>query len=329
MSVFRITWDLTSRCNKACRHCYVDCADLAEFSLEELHVVFKRICGFLEKWGLKGNLAFTGGEVLLRKEELFSLMEAADRSPQINYYQILTNGTLLLEDDINWLKKRRKLGLIQLSLEGGSVAVHDFFRGEGSLAETWQRIRMIKRAGFKVAITYTISRDNYSEIPLFIKNADAYRVDEISFDRLIPVGGGRELKMLGSEELKTVYEEIYRLAKNTEYVNLIMRRPLFCLIQNGDKQIGATCAVGLNSLSIMSDGTLYPCRWLPVDIGNIMENDLTKIWQQSPVLIAIRGQVSLKGKCNDCNYIKHCGGCRGLAYSYSGDCLGEDPLCWL
>src|SRR4030042_2378452 len=144
----------------------------------------------------------------------------------------------------------------------------------------------------------------------------------------MPSGKGKNLSSLTKEELQQVYSVIYSLASKTKKVRVVMRRPLFCLSAPGDKEIGAMCSAGINNLSILPDGTIYPCRWLPIPVGNITDVDLNQMWHNTPVLNRLREKNEFKGKCHACPFLARCRGCRGMAYFQSGDYLEEDPQCW-
>jgi len=329
MKKFNITWDITERCNKRCRHCYIDTENVSELNFSELDRALTKIDSTLGQWGKIGFLAFTGGEALLRKDDLLSLMKRADALPNICYYQLLSNGSLISKEIVEDLIGFRKLGTIQLSLESSSSEVNDAIRGDGSFEETLRAIKLLKEKGFKVTISTTISQLNYLDIASLIMWVDQQGVDEIGFDRLIPSGQGKNIFPLSKEELLQVYSVIYNLASRTKRVKVVMRRPLFCLTSPDDKEIGAMCSAGLNNLSIMPDGTIYPCRWLPIPIGNITSIDIDHMWHNNDLLTKLRKKKERKGKCYGCSFFLRCGGCRGMAYFHNGDYLAEDPQCWL
>jgi radical SAM protein with 4Fe4S-binding SPASM domain len=87
------------------------------------------------------------------------------------------------------------------------------------------------------------------------------------------------------------------------------------------------CSIGFNGLALDCDGTVYPCRRLPIPLGNIRTESLSDIWRHSPILQQLRGRDSLKGRCRTCNRRWLCGGCRAMAYALTGDYLEEDPQC--
>jgi radical SAM protein with 4Fe4S-binding SPASM domain len=92
--------------------------------------------------------------------------------------------------------------------------------------------------------------------------------------------------------------------------------------------LGGMCSIGIDSLTILPDGTVLPCRRLPIPIGNLTNDSIFKIWYTSDLLWKIRNKNNLKGKCNKCELIPRCSGCRAIAYAVTGDYLAEDPQCW-
>lgn len=91
---------------------------------------------------------------------------------------------------------------------------------------------------------------------------------------------------------------------------------------------GAECIVGRDGMAVLPDGTVLPCRRLPIPVGNLMSQPLHQIWQSSKVLQDTRNKNNLKGKCNpkQCP-VEACFGCRAMTYSLTGDYLAEDPHC--
>ena len=81
-------------------------------------------------------------------------------------------------------------------------------------------------------------------------------------------------------------------------------------------------------MSIMQNGDVYPCSFLPVKVGNIFEQSVDEIWNgESLKSFRNNGISKLSGKCSDCKNKIMCGGCRARAYAYSGDWFGSDPDC--
>jgi len=87
------------------------------------------------------------------------------------------------------------------------------------------------------------------------------------------------------------------------------------------------CLAGSGIVFVSHKGEVFPCGYLPVRCGNVLEETLSQIWQKSPVLNELARLDGLKGKCGVCEYRKICGGCRARAYAVSGDYMESEPSC--
>ncbi len=327
---FYFQWHITERCNKRCAHCYQDEYLATDLPLADLELVLDRMDEALVKWGRRGSLSLTGGEPFVRQPELFALMRRIDQMRSFVFYDVLTNGSLVSDDVAIDLKSLQRLRRVQVSLEGSKPELNDAIRGAGSFEETLGAIRNMKRHGLTVSVMTTLSRANYQDVFALVQLLESEGVDTFSIERLIPEGRGRTLgdQMLSPVELKELYESVYEMAIKRKGIRILMYRPLFVLVAPEDPSVGALCSVGNNALTIMPDGTVYPCRRLPIPIGNILTDGLFRIWYDSEVLWKIRNPENIRGKCQDCELLTNCRGCRAMAYFCSGDYMAEDPQCW-
>jgi radical SAM protein with 4Fe4S-binding SPASM domain len=175
----------------------------------------------------------------------------------------------------------------------------------------------------------TITHRNLSSIPAMLDLLAEHEVDTFATERFIPEGAGAELKdvALAPEEAREAFETVHALGIREKRLRVLMYRPLFALIDREDPSVGAMCSIGVNALTIMHDGTVYPCRRLPISLGNILEDGLFKIWYDSDLLWRIRTSSNIK-QCAECDLVPVCRGCRAMAYFSSGDFCGPDPHCW-
>ncbi len=74
-------------------------------------------------------------------------------------------------------------------------------------------------------------------------------------------------------------------------------------------------------------GDVFPCGYLPVNCGNILETKLAEIWQNNEDLAKMRDPAQLEGKCGQCGYRNICGGCRARAFGSTGNYMAEEPFC--
>ncbi len=328
---FYFQWHITEKCNLRCKHCYhANYTSDNELGLSELTSIADKIDSTLGKWDKKGTLSITGGEPFVIKDKLFPLLHHINSQETIHHFDILTNGWLLDQGSLNELKELKKLRRVQLSLEAANSELNDQIRGNGSFEKTLSAIRLLKKNGFQVAVMMTISNINKNEVEPLIKLLKEESVDTFSAERFIPEGVGSNLRdeFLAPEEVKNVFESIYSLAMKKDGIRILLYRPLFALLNGSDPTVGALCSAGNNALTIMHDGTIYPCRRLPIPIGNAVSDSFYKVWYTSEVLWNLRNPGNIKGKCSGCDFIPICRGCRAMAYALTGDYLAEDPQCW-
>ena len=97
-----------------------------------------------------------------------------------------------------------------------------------------------------------------------------------------------------------------------------------------DGEAGYRCEAGSRLITIMPNGDVYPCRRLPIGVGNVRETDLTTIYFESPLFLSLRedGRVSQGREACKFDRRGH-GGLRCLAYAVTGDPFRADPGCWL
>jgi len=314
----------------SCAHCYQDDEPTDELSLNDLLKIVGQVERAVVKWEKMGTIALTGGEPFIRHDELYSLMARIDDSDSISYYDILTNGSFISDKEADHLSTCKKLRRVQLSLEGATADCNDAIRGVGSFDATISAIRHLREHLIDVSVMTTVTRRNKDDLPAIVDLLSKENVQAMAIERFIPEGRGSRIsdQVLTALELRDVFEKMYHIAMSKPPVRILLYRPLFAITAPEDYTVGALCSVGNNSLSIMPDGTVFPCRRLPIPIGNILTDGLFKIWYKSELLWKIRDPKNLEGKCADCELLSQCRGCRAAAYFATGNCMAEDPQCW-
>ncbi|KAB2821319.1 MAG: SPASM domain-containing protein [Candidatus Dadabacteria bacterium] len=249
---------------------------------------------------------------------------------------ILSNGISI---DAEKAKRLSKAGVkgVQVSIEGPEE-VHEAVRGRGSFRASLKGVRHLLEAGMPVTLNTTLSDLNANRFMELVELAGAEGVQKLGFSRLVPSGRGRQLldRMLSPEKVQELYGMISSV--RTDGLRIVSGDPVYSMVgavfdSTGDTPVGG-CAAGLSGLTIMPDGTVTPCRRLPVPIGNVRKDSLREIWAASEVLNALRDRSRYKGKCGSCRRWDACRGCRAIAYAHSqacgeGDFLAEDPQCFI
>jgi AdoMet-dependent heme synthase len=338
---FLIQWHLTERCNLRCKHCYQNSEKSAEMSFQEICQVIVAADEMVRDWQKAYDIEFspsfnvTGGEPFLRSHFFEILGKMAETTFDLF---ILSNGTLITKENAQKVADFGVKG-VQVSLEGPE-RVHEMIRGSGSFSQAVAGIQILLEAGVKVSINATLSLVNAPYFMELVDVAVALGVPRLGFSRLVPAGQGMTMldQMLSAEQVRQFYEKIFSLSidgleiTSGDPIASQMKSPLSAEDQ-GVIAMGG-CAAGVSGLTILADGTVTPCRRLPIPIGNVKLESMREIWATSPVLEALRDRTRYQGKCGACKRWAQCRGCRAIAHAYSqakGELvfLAEDPQCFI
>ena len=336
---FFIQWHLTERCNLRCRHCYQTGGSAgAELTLTEIKHVISEISEAIGDWAEDYNMDFspsfnlTGGEPLLR-DDLFHIIDAT-RERGFDIF-LLTNGTLITAQIAKALANAG-VKAVQVSLEGPEQ-IHDSIRGKGSFNRSMRGVKNLLDAGLPVTLNATLSDINASSLPEMVSLAIKNGVRRLGFSRLVPSGRGAALKekMLTPQKVNELYKNLFSM--NFDDLEIITGDPIAS--QMDIKTIpyaGCTasggCAAGISGFTIHADGTMTPCRRLPLPLGNVLTDSIREIWATSKILESLRDRNRYTGKCGSCDRWAFCRGCRAIAHFANGGpegYLSEDPQCFI
>ena len=341
---YLISYAVTRKCNLKCKHCYSDSTEDPapdELSTQEA----KQLLDDIANWGIK-LLIFDGGEPLLREDFLELAKYASSKGLRV---VIGSNGTLINHEVAENLKSAGVMA-VQISIDGAKAETHDWFRGEdGSFVKALEGAKACKVAGLPFQFGMTIRKGTLEQIPEMLKLAVESGAIAAEFFDLVRVPRvNREIpdEALGPEERKRIMEWLAEAQRECPIIIRVPGCPMYTLLLQ-EKQIqpehfsadllkripyyGRGCAAGMPQgyLQISPNGDVHPCMLLQVKVGNVREEGLMQIWDNSPILAQLRERSLLEGACGQCVYRDQCAGCRGRAYEETGDMMATDPGCWL
>jgi radical SAM protein with 4Fe4S-binding SPASM domain len=94
------------------------------------------------------------------------------------------------------------------------------------------------------------------------------------------------------------------------------------------------CTAGKDNFFVNAFGDVYGCSMMSsipeLKAGNIKENSLIDIWENSKVFSQLRdiSIKDIKGACKNCSILKWCkGGCRGCTFAATKDLIESDGRC--
>ncbi len=315
-------WAVTKRCNLTCLHCSIEESSEGELTLEEGKML-------IEDAAALGNVkfAFTGGEPLMRED----IYELISYSSSFDMQIVMATNATLITDKVAGKLVDAGLERFGVSVDGVGEA-HDKIRGvKGAFERTMSGLEAAKDAGLSFQFHSMVTAYNLDEIPKIIDLAEELGAYRIYFVYLIPMGKAREIPeaCINVADNERFFEYIYERQKSSNVWLKPICNPQYWLHlkSRGDGDFRMTgCTAGITRFHIFPNGDVAPCAYLPVKAGNLREMRFGEVLETSEVFRNLRER-KLGGRCGVCLHREECGGCRSRAYGFSGDYLGEDPVC--
>lgn len=331
MKTFGFQWHLTDRCNLSCAHCYQGRFDgAAELPAGELEAMARRIFVGAADRPISVNL--TGGEPLIF-EHLVLVLELLHGFPNLEDVSIITNGTVSSTGLLERLASFPKLDCIKISLESANPDVNDRIRGRGHTARVVKNLELYKKIVKRpIVLMMTLARYNVDEIPGLVYFAQEHELSGVIFERFVPLGQGlgvRDEVMTADDWQRAVESILERAEVDADPGDLLAMRAFWLGTgpENKGELSGALCNLGDESMALMPDGTVYPCRRLPIEVGNLRRDPFDAVLEKLDEFSFPKIAPKLKGLlCGACG-VEGCRGCRASTLALTGDLYGDDPQC--
>lgn len=249
-------------CNLKCQHCFATA--LKKRSPQETMTIsdYKRVAEELIDLGCI-NFSFQGGEPLLNPN-LGKIITAFQ--PHKSLISITTNGTLLTEEKIKWLKKIG-VDILTISLDSSIPEEHDNFRGvPGTFGKTMKGIKLALKNGLRVTIGTTISHEN-------IRSKGIIKLLEICkklkviccFNLAVPAGNwkGNKKIMLTENDSRT----IKKYTVSSPYIRTDFQA----------NYLHQGCGSIKEILYFTLYGDVLPCPFIHISLGNIFKEGIRSI----------------------------------------------------
>ena len=330
-----LQWHITERCNRRCLHCYQEDYVRDELQFKDLLEVLKQFRELLDhlsrrgSFPVRGHINVTGGEPFIRGDFL-DLLEAFHSNKNRFSFAIFTNGSFIDEAMAIRLRKFNPT-FVQVSIEG-TKETNDRIRGPGALDQTISALKHLVRERIRSVISFTAHRANFREFAEVAHLGRQLGVTRVWGDRLIPWGNGLSLREQGlsPDETREFFEIMSKAhseaARGFCRTEIAMHRALQFLVAGG---IPYHCVAGDSLIALQPNGDLYPCRRMPIRVGNLKETSLADLYYENDLFCALRDRDRISNGCENCSFSKKCrGGLKCLSYALTGDPFKADPGCW-
>lgn len=320
---------ITNGCNLRCLSCYnsYERELQNELTIDEMKKMVDEVIPFLSY-----GFSVSGGEPFCRKKELFELIEYVSQKAPTLPIGIVTNGTLITDEDAYRLSKIKNL-TVQVSLDGVTKESHEFNRGAGTFDKVVNALKVLTHHGVNVLLGVLLTEKSVHEIQQTLDFAIALNIQDVRFIEMFWQGMSRSHSMKRPllYEIFPIYKHL--LTVEPRYRDILKKdttKIIFDSLAHPVKK--KCCGVDNRAVFIDSDGSVYPCNLLIAKkylMGNIRENSFRNIWLNSEVKSSLcELSVEMFNKCRVCEIRYLCGGgCRGTAFNATGNIMSPPPNC--
>lgn len=178
-----IQYELTSACNMSCPYCYNDSGIIKEKDLNQDE--WLSITNRLVAEGGVFQVIFSGGEPLLRKQDILKMLEIFDKDGTV--FSLITNGVLLDEQLIKKLSSYTWLE-IQISIDFPDNR-HDLVRNyKGAFSIIDKNLEILYKYKIPFRIATVVTKNNLSILNEMIDYALHKKANEIIFSEVFTSG---------------------------------------------------------------------------------------------------------------------------------------------
>lgn len=309
-------WEITSRCNLLCPHCFTYPPVRPELPLTRMVEIVEEMASA----GVR-RVLLTGGEPLM-SPHLDALCHAlTDNSILID---VNTNATMA---NARRLRELASAGVKELtvSLDGGSADDYERCRPGAKFDTVLGNIRTAIALGFSVDLTFVPTALNFHAFQEVARLAEKLKASSLTVAGLVAFQRARDNQAL----LALHPDQVEELCLKIDLMRNELHTPIWSNRLRTPKPT-RPCVAGKNIVGIDASGYMHPCPLYVLPFTRA--NDLT----QHPFVDILRDQnfypqtLTPNGmvECFNCPHAPNCpGGCLGVKRKLELPAGGPDPLC--
>ena len=319
--------ELTTACVVKCLHCYnfwrsAECPTKT-LKLSEI----KTIIGKLSDAQVF-DVVITGGEPLLAFDSLVDCIREAKKAGMSVY---LNSNLVLLTKERARVLKSLGISYILTSIMGPNSAIHDeIAQRAGAFEKSVANIKLAQDEGIKIVANMVVSKINRGHVKDVGRLVHSLGVRKFTATKAGCPGNCSDFSSmeLTLGEFRQYLKDLQEIGEELGLsIDALEGYPL-CGVKDLNLHhwtAGRKCLAGVTSITVASDGSVRPCSHLDVSYGNLLEEDIEKIWAR---MDAWRTGEYLPSTCTSCKLLGVCGGgCRMEAKTHSGHLNAPDPYC--
>lgn len=269
-----LQFELTSHCNVKCKHCYNNSGEDNKALDPMTPQKWKNFAKYVVSKGGIFQCVISGGEPLLLSDDVFEIMDILHDDG--TEFLVITNSLLLTQEKVEKFKKYR-YKWFQISIDGATSEVHDEFRQrKGSFQRAVDGAYMITKAGIPLTIAHSITPDSLSQVHDMCKLAYQLGASSIIVGEITPSGrcADNHDLLLSKDEKNWLYEQINELSRIYSGKMSIQRSS--GTVNQLTRYMNIPNAGGI----IRPNGDIRLDCMAPFIIGNVLEDDFYKLWDE-------------------------------------------------
>lgn len=328
-------FEVTSRCNLHCPHCFVFPKKEMELPTEDV----QKIISDLKDLGIL-MLCISGGEPFIR-EDITDIIDFA-MSQKLPHVLIPSNCTLIDEKIINQLKKYKGKITIMVSLDTSTPEAYDQFRNtKGSFEKVVETVRKLQNASISVSAATVLGPSTIEGLPHIFQLLKRLDITRWFIDRIQPSVVSNNVMCYdpSPEQFKKAFQFLFEAQKvmhvsfgeNLKHLWWLVEHEPWFPTEQVIYSAYPKCEAAKTSVTITSTGDVIPCVQWREPVGNALKESLKDIWVHADLFEKLRSLTADHIEfCSQCSHALVCGGgCRAMARLWSKSLNTPDPRCIL
>lgn len=305
-----LQFELSSRCNERCIHCYIPYKKKNIGTDMPISKVKSIIDEFVSMGGI--HVTLSGGEAFLHNEILEICDYCRENDLKIS---ILSNLIAITDAQIKHLKGLN-ISLIQTSLYSMDPETHDRITTvKGSFWKTKNAIEKLVAADIPVQISCPLMKANYKGYKEVVDYAKSLKI-KAQTDYIMMAQADLDDSNLANRLSLEETEQVLRcIIENDEAYQSVtlQQKPISDEVKFDVARFmkQPVCGVGYDNCCITANGDVYPCAgWQGYVLGNVYQDSLKEIWENSLKIKSLRKitQASFP-QCVNCEALNFCNRC--------------------